>query len=480
MSLLLDARKKIELALEQSGIHNAIEPQLSEAMRFEDLSPPAAGVATGDAPKAGNPLAAKAGAELTPQPDNRSLGAGSDPVAAGKNLFAAKSTPANKRLGIIPIALITGLVLAAGGGYYVWREISPPPMAQRQRSALPPVAPVTNTVAPNPAPKLALAPAVPAPKDMPVTTKDSPVTPKDLPDTLDKRPVAAKTVAVPNGHGRSPDGTTSHLTKPAKDAGYLPHPHLNPLPQAGEEANVKSNLQFLGEGDKVSLRKFPVKNSPSPKPVTHTPQTAPAKPAQPLHIEHKQEGDAVDPTLLAGYQAYRNGDLRTAWQHYSDVLHKDAKNRDALLGLAAIAQQQSQDTIAARYYDQVLALDPRDPIAHAGMSALFGAANAAGTESRLKLLLSQQPQSAALHFALGNHYAEQSRWGDAQQAYFNAYGIDPGNAQFAFNLAVSLDHLGQSKPAAQYYQRALQLDTSDSAGFDRTQTQQRLQELATP
>ena len=303
-----------------------------------------------------------------------------------------------------------------------------------------------------PAPKLALAPAVPAPKDMPVTTKDLPVTsketlvtPKDLPDTLDKRPVAAKTVAAPNGHGRSPlpiplGETTSHSTKLQKAAAKS-----LVIPQAGE-------------GDKVSLRKFHVKNSPSPKPVTHTPQSAPAKPAQPLHIEHKQEGDAVDPTLLAGYQAYRNGDLRTAWQHYSDVLHKDAKNRDALLGLAAIAQQQSQDTIAARYYDQVLALDPRDPIAHAGMSALFGAANAAGTESRLKLLLSQQPQSAALHFVLGNHYAEQSRWGEAQQAYFNAHGIGAGQR------AVRLQPGSQPRPSGAEQARRTALPARAATG----------------
>ena len=214
------------------------------------------------------------------------------------------------------------------------------------------------------------------------------------------------------------------------------------------------------------------------------PSTPPAAPhdtaPQPIHIEHGQEGYAVDPTLLAAWQAYRSGDLRTAWQHYSDVLKKDAKNRDALLGMAAIAQQQSQDAIAVRYYNKVLMLDPRDPIAHAGMLSLLGPGNEAGAESRLKLLLSQQPQSAALHFALGNLYLEQSRWSDAQQAYFNACNLEQDNAQFAFNLAVSLDHLGQGKLAAQHYLRALQLDLSDNPGFNRAQTQQRINELTAP
>lgn len=203
------------------------------------------------------------------------------------------------------------------------------------------------------------------------------------------------------------------------------------------------------------------------------------QPATGIQIQKQSENDGIFTTLTAAYQAYQSGDLGTAWQRYREVLQKDAKNRDALLGMAAIAQQQGQDDAAMQYYRQVLLLDPRDPVAQAGMSA-FSTGDAAGKESRLKLSLAQTPQSAALHFALGNLYTEQSRWGDAQQAYFNAIRLEPGNAQFAFNLATSLDHLGQKKLAAQYYALALQTDTAGNAGFDRAQTQQRLNQLSAP
>jgi Tfp pilus assembly protein PilF len=203
------------------------------------------------------------------------------------------------------------------------------------------------------------------------------------------------------------------------------------------------------------------------------------QPATGIQIQKQSENDGIFTTLTAAYQAYQSGDLGTAWQRYREVLQKDAKNRDALLGMAAIAQQQGQDDAAMQYYRQVLLLDPRDPVAQAGMSA-FSTGDVAGKESRLKLSLAQTPQSAALHFALGNLYTEQSRWGDAQQAYFNAIRLEPGNAQFAFNLATSLDHLGQRKLAAQYYAQALQTDTAGNAGFDRVQTQQRLNQLSAP
>ncbi len=57
--------------------------------------------------------------------------------------------------------------------------------------------------------------------------------------------------------------------------------------------------------------------------------------------------------------------------------------------------------------------------------------------------MARHPQSAALHFTLGNLYASQSRWGEAQAEYFECYRLDPSSADFAYNLAVSLDHLGQ-------------------------------------
>lgn len=196
-----------------------------------------------------------------------------------------------------------------------------------------------------------------------------------------------------------------------------------------------------------------------------------------IDFQRNVAADTVTPALLDAWRAYQRGDYVTAGQGYRQVLGRDAHNRDALLGLAAVAQQQGNDEAAQQYYRQLLVLDPRDPVAQ---SALMNYSPDAGnTESRLKQMLSDQPRSGVLHFALGNYYAEQSGWGDAQQSYFNAHTLEPTNAQFTFNLAVSLDHLGQRKLAAKYYQQALQLDVSGNSGFDHAQAQQRLNELTT-
>jgi tetratricopeptide (TPR) repeat protein len=231
----------------------------------------------------------------------------------------------------------------------------------------------------------------------------------------------------------------------------------------------------------------PAVQAPTPftQPVQPVEQTgvtahhhAPRKRSQEFVIERQPEADSLTPLLQAAYKEYRAGDLESAHRDYAAALHQAPQNRDALLGMAAIAHAKGEDALAAQYYDKLLTLDPRDPQAQAGMSALEKG-NASGKESRLKLLLDQQPQSAALNFALGNLYAEQSRWAEAQQAYFNAYSLQPDAAQYAYNLGISLDHLGQRKPAAQYYERALQLDGSANA-IDHAQIQQRLNELKAP
>ncbi len=200
-------------------------------------------------------------------------------------------------------------------------------------------------------------------------------------------------------------------------------------------------------------------------PTTHTDDA--------VHIEQHIE-EPIDPLLNNAYLAYRDGNFEQSQQLYLKALSLDSDNTDALLGMGVIAQRRGEDNVAAHYYAQVLALDPRNAVANSGMSAL---SNDDNRESRLKTLLNEQQNSSSLHFALGNYYAEQARWGEAQQSYFDAYKLAPDRAELAFNLAVSLDRLGQNKSAAQYYRRALQLDPENHAGFDHAKILHRIEVL---
>ncbi|MDY6993955.1 MAG: tetratricopeptide repeat protein, partial [Pseudomonadota bacterium] len=91
--------------------------------------------------------------------------------------------------------------------------------------------------------------------------------------------------------------------------------------------------------------------------------------------------------------------------------------------------------------------------------------------------LEQMPQSAYVHFNLGNVYASHRQWAQAQQAYFNAYRYDNQNADYAYNLAISLDQLNQPSAALTYYQKALQLSQRQPVHFNLPKLRQRIQTL---
>ena len=157
----------------------------------------------------------------------------------------------------------------------------------------------------------------------------------------------------------------------------------------------------------------------------------------------------------------------------------DAANVDALLGLAAIALRSGRTQEAQSLYNAALEADPQNAAAIAALSTLpAGAApnGDTGNETRLKNLLREQPGAAELHFALGLQYVGTGRWPEAQQAFFEAVRNEPANADYAYNLAVSLDQLGQTSAAAAYYDRALTL-ARGSVLFDTAAARQRLASL---
>lgn len=196
----------------------------------------------------------------------------------------------------------------------------------------------------------------------------------------------------------------------------------------------------------------------------------------PIEIKRNPTNNGVSDELKAAYQAYITGDLEIARQYYLKELEANPRNKDVLLGLAAIATRLQLANDAQAYYLRILELDPRDSSAIAGMSGLVQA-DPNQTESRLKNILAQQPNAAALHFALGNNYVTQLRWAEAQQSFFRALSIDPSNADYAFNLAVSLDHLKKNELASKYYSEALVLADKGPAGFKKMQIIERLKEL---
>ena len=187
----------------------------------------------------------------------------------------------------------------------------------------------------------------------------------------------------------------------------------------------------------------------------------------------------VNPNVQSAYAAYEAGDLRAARADYEQALRDEPANRDALLGLAALDVRAGFYEAAEARYLRVLRADPRDPEAQAALLSLrAGRSDPLATESRVKSLLATDPDAPALTFTLGNQLAQQNRWGEAHQQYLKAFAAEPDNADFAYNVAVSLDHLHRAREALDYYQRALTLARTRGASFDPAAAQARAAQLA--
>jgi tetratricopeptide (TPR) repeat protein len=198
-----------------------------------------------------------------------------------------------------------------------------------------------------------------------------------------------------------------------------------------------------------------------------------------MSIERGLNEQPVANALQDAYQAFRAGSITRAEELYRSVLRMNPDQRDALLGMAAIATKQGEKETAIGHYRHLLEIDPKDSIANAALYSLQGTGNSGNNgEERLRRLAEQDPNSAHLQFTLGNVYAQQGRWGDAQNAYFRALSTDKNNPDYAYNLAVSLDRLGQGKTAVQYYQRALELGRQQARSFNDMEVSARIQTLS--
>ena len=221
-------------------------------------------------------------------------------------------------------------------------------------------------------------------------------------------------------------------------------------------------------------------------PVRAAGRVVPAAPAVPAPPAPAAEDRAASPrplpqfqpdahsTLLAqAWAAYQRGALAEAQRLYGEAQTRQP-GTDALLGLAAIAALQNREAEAQRLYREVLELDPRNATAQAALFDLVGNTDAAATESRLKMLIEREP-SPQLYQTLANLYAGQGRWREAQAAYFDAWRGAPDNADYAYNLAVSLDQLREHAAALTYYEKALA--AGGAHRFDRAQAEARVQQL---
>lgn len=254
----------------------------------------------------------------------------------------------------------------------------------------------------------------------------------------------------------------------------------NPAPQVQPpiptSAVLQPSTQDPGVAPPPAAAQAPAATAiPAPQPKSAAP---PPAARNGIVVSRGSAAPTLPPLLTEAYAALQSNRLDTAQRLYNQLLSAEPRNIDALLGLAAIAVQEGKTDDATRHYLRILDLDPRHALAQSGLIALLGRADPLAAETRLKQLIAREP-SPFLYFTLGNLYADQSLWAQAQQAYFQAHHLEQSNPDYAYNLAVGLEHLNQSKLALGFYRRAVQLASARGrANFSLPQAQERISNLA--
>lgn len=264
----------------------------------------------------------------------------------------------------------------------------------------------------------------------------------------------------------------------------VPEAEVNEMPEISAETSVAAQSQeeaVLPE----EVASVPV---PSPESNETTPAGGDAFPEDlPEEIElspalikiSRSKGiDLKGQLINDAYAAYMAEDFSTAGEKYEEVLAKQPDNRDALLGIGAIATRSGDGLKALKVYSRLLRLNPKDELARALLINLQSDAEIIHSESAIKVMIQENPDLPFLYFTLGNIYASQLRWPEAQQAFFDAYRQDSSNPDYALNLAISLDKIGQFEPALDYYNTALKLSDDRVANFDPALVISRIETLS--
>ncbi|MDK2123165.1 tetratricopeptide repeat protein [Parachitinimonas caeni] len=396
-----------------------------------------------------NPTSAPTTAPATPAQTNVSATTGTampkpSPKAA-QALFDTKK-PGNKAQPkrLIAVAAV-GLIALGGVSAWLWWKLNganslassslvlnnPPPSQVPAAGANPP-----DSAAPTPA-------ATPAPAEH--AAAPSATTPVTPPAEAPSAPVVATQPSTQTSPASQP-ATSSNTALPAA-----------PPPPSGSTAKLAPPSPPAKDGGKLI-------------------EVAPASADHEIRFVRSESSPTIPPNVTFGYEAFQRGELSRAAEFYRRAFEADPHNRDAMLGLAAIAAKRGRLEEARQWYHRLLAEYPTDEAARSALLALGDSKDPARTEARLKQAVEEQadPQAAA---ALGAFYAGRGQWTEAQQYYFRAYSLAPDNPDFAYNLAIGLDNLGERKLAAEYYRKALNLADKHGFSFDKATVARRLETL---
>lgn len=363
------------------------------------------------------------------------------------NVFAAKRIESNNRNAVLALIAGVGLcaLLAAAAYFYLFMDKEPDFIVAKPAAILPEALPATSESA------LESQPPINAADLSAQSIAESAAEKQTAPITFAETETLIQTVKPSNKKQNTQVFNNENLTE-------------NEVMQ--DEMRIEKSAKV--QSSQLSSANQPKQNASKVVEIEEI-----ASKSASIQVSKTKPELGVNPILMDAFNAYNVGNDAVASKLYRQVLQRDLRNVDALMGLGAIAQRQGRVADANGWYAKVLEVEPRNALATSAILDSQPQNDVASNESRIKNMLAKQPDDANLHATLGNFYADLNQWPAAQQAYFDAYRLN-ASADNAFNLGVSLDQLGKPKLALPYYQRALELSQSTASKIDKVTLEARI------
>jgi tetratricopeptide (TPR) repeat protein len=166
------------------------------------------------------------------------------------------------------------------------------------------------------------------------------------------------------------------------------------------------------------------------------------------------------------------------------ILARQPDNLQALLLAGSSYLNLDDRPTAAALFGRILSINPAHVEARAAYMQALPGRSTADQILELNRLRQSAPDNARLAFDLGLLHASAQQWHQAAQAFNDALRVAQQNAagshinpDYAFNLAVALDRIGNKDLAARHYRDALVHAQFHPPGFDTELVRARIQSI---
>lgn len=348
----------------------------------------------------------------------------------------------------------------------------PPPVD----SAMAPVPVQEGAVVPTPTPAPADTAAVskvpsPAPTDTPA---DAPVEASRKVDNakiFKPKPIEDKGTTLLNDEGVDPtksaaatSGPVTGSSTPAENAADM---------TIAEEKEPETKYFDSPPGDIMSRLPAPAMDpkrgktesliivNPKSKAKTKPPKS-PSKASGSMSEKVVIETTSLEAKIVSASRALKLARYDAARQMYDELYALNPREPRVLMGRAVLFQKLGENGRAISTYEELLAINPDNAEAVVNLSGLVTKQMPAVALEKLLNLRSRYPDNPAIAAQLGVAYANTGNLEDAYRYLSLASSMQPNNAQHYFNMAVVSEKAGQFARAVDLYEKALEVDATTS------------------